>query len=262
MSTPVAPDDIVQTPAEGEANSRPPLLILRPLEAFLDAHGIGEGEITGQPDRGRALQRHLPDRARRQRGRPASPAPWAAAAERPRRAPRGAPAEGLGRHPGAGSEGSGGGLGRVHDRGPLLRDGAGPRRGDRGERPRAAGLPTRAQTDRRAADRVAGGDPLGRLARRRAGGLRQTHRLPRTPAAPLQRPLGAQQDARDRGRRERRRRGWPRTCPTAARPRSSTATTGSGTRCSPPSPPPAWRRSSTGRWPRSATRWPTSATCA
>ncbi len=49
MSTPVAPDDIVQTPAEGEANSRPPLLILRPLEAFLDAHGIGEGEITASP---------------------------------------------------------------------------------------------------------------------------------------------------------------------------------------------------------------------
>ncbi len=49
MSIPVAPDDIVQTPEEGEANSRPPLLILRPLEVFLDAHGIGEGEILASP---------------------------------------------------------------------------------------------------------------------------------------------------------------------------------------------------------------------
>jgi len=31
---------------------------------------------------------------------------------------------------------------------------------------------------------------------RAARGLRQAHRLPRPPAAPLQRPVGAQQDAR------------------------------------------------------------------
>ncbi len=45
MSTPIAPDDIVQTPAEGEANSRPPLLVLEPLRAFLDEHGLGAGEL-------------------------------------------------------------------------------------------------------------------------------------------------------------------------------------------------------------------------
>ncbi|HTA37041.1 MAG TPA: phosphotransferase family protein [Solirubrobacteraceae bacterium] len=49
MSTAIAPDDIVQTAAEGQANERPPLLVLEPLEAFLDAHGLGEGEIEASP---------------------------------------------------------------------------------------------------------------------------------------------------------------------------------------------------------------------
>jgi aminoglycoside phosphotransferase (APT) family kinase protein len=49
MSTPIAPDDIVQTPAEGEANSRPPLLVVEPLRAFLDAHGLGAGELLATP---------------------------------------------------------------------------------------------------------------------------------------------------------------------------------------------------------------------
>jgi aminoglycoside phosphotransferase (APT) family kinase protein len=49
VSAPIAPDDIVQTPAEGEANSRPPLLVLEPLRTFLDEHGIGEGEIRATP---------------------------------------------------------------------------------------------------------------------------------------------------------------------------------------------------------------------
>jgi aminoglycoside phosphotransferase (APT) family kinase protein len=49
MSTPIAPDDIVQTLAEAEANSRPPLLVLEPLQTFLDAHDLGEGEIRATP---------------------------------------------------------------------------------------------------------------------------------------------------------------------------------------------------------------------
>src|SRR5439155_15737686 len=49
MPIEVAPDDIVQTPAEGEANERPPLLILEPLEAFLDEHGLGAGELEVEP---------------------------------------------------------------------------------------------------------------------------------------------------------------------------------------------------------------------
>ena len=41
-----APDDIVDTHAEAEANTRPPLLVLEPLREFLDAHDLGAGAIT------------------------------------------------------------------------------------------------------------------------------------------------------------------------------------------------------------------------
>lgn len=40
---------IVDTPEEGEALDQPPLLILRPLERFLDAQGLGTGTITAEP---------------------------------------------------------------------------------------------------------------------------------------------------------------------------------------------------------------------
>ncbi len=49
MSTAIAPDDIVETRAEAEGNSRPPLLLLEPLRAFLDEHGLGEGQIRATP---------------------------------------------------------------------------------------------------------------------------------------------------------------------------------------------------------------------
>jgi aminoglycoside phosphotransferase (APT) family kinase protein len=42
----IAPDDIVATHDEAAANERPPLLVLEPLLAFLDAHGLGDGEPT------------------------------------------------------------------------------------------------------------------------------------------------------------------------------------------------------------------------
>jgi aminoglycoside phosphotransferase (APT) family kinase protein len=45
----IAADDIVRTAQEGEANEREPLLILDPLEAFLDAHGLGSGEAAVDP---------------------------------------------------------------------------------------------------------------------------------------------------------------------------------------------------------------------
>jgi aminoglycoside phosphotransferase (APT) family kinase protein len=46
----IAPDDIVETLAEADGNSRPPLLVLEPLGRFLDAHGIGEGgDIRASP---------------------------------------------------------------------------------------------------------------------------------------------------------------------------------------------------------------------
>jgi aminoglycoside phosphotransferase (APT) family kinase protein len=49
MASQVAPDDIVRTVADAEGNDRPPLLVLDPLEAFLDRHGIGSGEIVASP---------------------------------------------------------------------------------------------------------------------------------------------------------------------------------------------------------------------
>jgi aminoglycoside phosphotransferase (APT) family kinase protein len=49
VSAPIAPDDIVRSPAEAERNGRAPLLVLEPLMAFLDEHGLGEGEIEASP---------------------------------------------------------------------------------------------------------------------------------------------------------------------------------------------------------------------
>ncbi len=49
MSTEIAPDDIVRTHEQAAANERPPLLVLEPLARFLDAHGLGEGEIEAMP---------------------------------------------------------------------------------------------------------------------------------------------------------------------------------------------------------------------
>jgi aminoglycoside phosphotransferase (APT) family kinase protein len=49
VSAPIAADDIVKTTADAQGNSRPPLLVLDPLEGFLDAHGLGEGEIEANP---------------------------------------------------------------------------------------------------------------------------------------------------------------------------------------------------------------------
>src|SRR5580698_2853061 len=46
----IAPDDIVQTFAQAEGNTRPPLLVLEPLGRFLDAHSIGVGgKIVASP---------------------------------------------------------------------------------------------------------------------------------------------------------------------------------------------------------------------
>jgi aminoglycoside phosphotransferase (APT) family kinase protein len=49
MSSAVAPDDIVQTHAQARENARPPLLVLEPLREFLDAHGLGEGDLEASP---------------------------------------------------------------------------------------------------------------------------------------------------------------------------------------------------------------------
>jgi aminoglycoside phosphotransferase (APT) family kinase protein len=45
----IAPDDIVSTPEEAAANEREPLVLVEPLKAFLDEHGLGEGEPLFSP---------------------------------------------------------------------------------------------------------------------------------------------------------------------------------------------------------------------
>ncbi len=49
MSSAVAPDDIVERLADVAPDGRPPLLVLEPLRAFLDEHDLGSGEIKAQP---------------------------------------------------------------------------------------------------------------------------------------------------------------------------------------------------------------------
>jgi aminoglycoside phosphotransferase (APT) family kinase protein len=49
VSAPAAPDDIVATHADVAPDARPPLLVLEPLREFLDAHGLGAGELHAEP---------------------------------------------------------------------------------------------------------------------------------------------------------------------------------------------------------------------
>jgi aminoglycoside phosphotransferase (APT) family kinase protein len=49
VSASIAPDDIVRTAAEAQGNSRPPLIVLEPLERFLDEHGLGAGDLEVSP---------------------------------------------------------------------------------------------------------------------------------------------------------------------------------------------------------------------
>jgi aminoglycoside phosphotransferase (APT) family kinase protein len=49
VTTEVAPDDVVRTHAEGAANEREPLVVLEPLVEFLDAHGLGTGDVDLSP---------------------------------------------------------------------------------------------------------------------------------------------------------------------------------------------------------------------
>jgi aminoglycoside phosphotransferase (APT) family kinase protein len=45
----IAPDDIVDRWDDVAAGARPPLVVRRPLRDFLDARGLGDGELTLQP---------------------------------------------------------------------------------------------------------------------------------------------------------------------------------------------------------------------
>ena len=45
----MAGDDVVATEEEAKRSERAPLLVLEPLRAFLDEHGIGSGDIEATP---------------------------------------------------------------------------------------------------------------------------------------------------------------------------------------------------------------------
>jgi aminoglycoside phosphotransferase (APT) family kinase protein len=49
MPIPIAADDIVRTFDDVQADARPPLVVLEPLLAFLDANGLGSGELELEP---------------------------------------------------------------------------------------------------------------------------------------------------------------------------------------------------------------------
>jgi aminoglycoside phosphotransferase (APT) family kinase protein len=49
MTVAPAPDDIVATHAAAARNERVPLLVLEPLAAFLDEHGLGSGAVEAEP---------------------------------------------------------------------------------------------------------------------------------------------------------------------------------------------------------------------
>jgi len=49
VSAPAAPDDVVQTHADVSPAARPPLIVVEPLREFLDAHGLGSGELRAEP---------------------------------------------------------------------------------------------------------------------------------------------------------------------------------------------------------------------
>src|SRR3954467_10313437 len=105
-----APDDIVPSHAEAERNERAPLLVVEPLRAFLDEHGLGAGDLDIEPvGEGHSNVTYLVRRGEREGvvrrpprgggggGAPPPPPPPAAAAGRARGAARGpAPARARG----------------------------------------------------------------------------------------------------------------------------------------------------------------------
>src|SRR5258708_890473 len=68
----VAADVVANWPG-AEQQSRPPLIVLEPLEAFLNARGIGAGAPHRESARRRALERDLRCHTRRCQDRPSAP---------------------------------------------------------------------------------------------------------------------------------------------------------------------------------------------
>ena len=233
--TTTAPDDIVETHAEGAANDREPLLVLEPLREFLAAHGLdAPDDLTAVPF-GDGHSNVTFGLSHRRRAAPA--AARAAAPQRPRRAARGAAAAraGAGRRPHAARAG---GLRRPGgDRRAVLRDGADARR--RSSPTRSPTRWTRPSSANAIADELI--DALVEL--HAVDWTRSDWRASASRPATSSASCAASTACGSTTRRarspssSRSARGWPTTCPSRRRRRSSTATTGSATRCSPPSAP-------------------------
>ena len=108
-----------------------------------------------------------------------------------------------------------------------------------GRHPRRPRVPARlrrraraAPRRRRAPDRRAGRPALGRLRRRRPGGVRPARGVRRPPGAPLDQAVGRHPRPRPARPRRPRPPGWPRRCRRRSGRASSTATTGWTTACS------------------------------
>ena len=214
--SPIAADDIVRTPRRADGQrARRRWSSLEPLRARSSTSTAwASGRARVRADRRGPLQRHVRRAPRRRGVRPAPPA----ARRRCRPAPTtccarraccgaGRPARACPRcSPSCDDESVIGAPFYVMD------EGRGRRRSPT-EVPPALDTREDRRADGRGARRRARRGPRRRLAGRGPGGLRQADRLPRAPAAPLHRAVGAQQDARDRRGRARRRTGCEANLP-------------------------------------------------
>ena len=258
----MASPDVVDTPEEAAELELPPLIVREPLEAFLDEQGLGEGRVEAERiGEGHSNVTYLVTRGDERfvlRRPPRPPLPPSAhdvlrearllraiegtpTCARPRCSPTcddeaviGVPFYVMEEMHGR----------RDHQR--RSRTALDTRRsGARICEELVDALVEMHAVDWRACGLEGFGKPTGYLERqlRRFNGLWEHNKTRELPLV-----AGGGRVARRQPARVARRR------------RSCTATTGSATRWSPTTRRPAWSRSSTGRWRRSATRWPTSAT--
>ena len=179
------------------ASTKPPLLVLDRVRAFLDEHGLGSGEVRARRigEGGGSNFTFLLERDDR-RVRAAATAATAAAAVGARRRARGAaPARAARGRVLAAADDRRGLRGREHARRPLLRHDV-PRR-VRPDRRAAAGARDRgcASRARRRSRRRARRDPRGRRDDSRTRRVRSAGELQRAPGPALHAALGDQQDA-------------------------------------------------------------------
>ena len=256
-------DDIVET-VDAAASSKAPLLVLDRVRAFLDDHGLGEGEVRarrigegGGSNFTFLLERGVDRFVLRRPPRPPLP-PSAHDVVREARLQLALREAGFSRLPTI--------VAVCEDEtilgvpfyvmtyldGHVLTDELASRARGGGRAHGGSGTDlVDSLVEIHAADVTTPG--LAAFARPGSYNERQVRRF--TPA------LGDQQDARDPDRRAGRRVARATTCPSRCRRPSSTETSASGTRWSRRTNRRGSSRCSTGRWARSAIRAPTSAIC-